>query len=166
MIIDRELQRGLLDKLAGAYPEELNIEPLGLPEPAASANLKYLAEHGLVTLLARTADLVGVSYQVLSAEITAKGLDFLADDGGLSAILGTVTVKLHADTVRDLLEAKLTASNLPPVEKKHLIDHLRALPAEALKHLTKRLLDLALERTPDVVQLIQKLIDSLPTPGA
>ena len=39
MIIDRELQRGLLDKLAGAYPEELNIEPLGLPEPAASANL-------------------------------------------------------------------------------------------------------------------------------
>ena len=45
------------------------------------------------------------------ARITAKGIDFLEDDGGLSAILGVVTVKLHADTLREMLAKKIDASS-------------------------------------------------------
>jgi DNA-binding transcriptional ArsR family regulator len=158
MVIDRQLQRTMLEKLAAAYPEELNIGPLALPEPAASANLKYLEDHGLVRLLAKTDAVIGMSYRVYTAEITAKGLDFLADDGGLSAILDTVTVRLHADTLRELVAARIDASDLPAVEKARTISLLRALPAEAMKHLTKRLLDAALDRLPDAIALLQKLI--------
>lgn len=161
MNLDRVLQRTLLEKIAAAYPEELDIPPLGLPEPETSGNLKYLEEHGLVRSLARTEGLLGLPYQVLSAEITARGLDFLADDGGLSAILNTVTVKLHADTIKDLIEARIVKSDLPPAEKKRLIDHLRQLPAEALKHLTKRLLDAALDQMPGAVPWLQTCFDSL-----
>lgn len=160
MILDRELQRTLLQALADAYPENLDVSPLNLPEPETSANLKYLAEHDLVTLLARTDGLVGMPYRVYSAEITAKGLDFLADDGGLSAILDTVTVRLHADTLRDLLESRIAASALPATDKNRLTEHLRRLPAEALKHLTKRLLDAALDHLPDAIPLLQKWLDS------
>jgi hypothetical protein len=160
MILDRDLQRVLLNALANAYPEELDVAALGFPEPDASANLKYLAEHGLVKLLARTGDMVGMAYRVFSAEITAKGLDFLANDGGLSAILDTVTVKLHADTLRELLEPHIAASALPAAEKSKIMEHLRQLPAEAMKHLTKRLLDAALERLPDAIPLLQKWLDA------
>lgn len=156
MILDRELQRTLLDKLAEAYPEELNIVPLGLPEPAASANLKYLEDHGLVRLLAKIDRMVGESYHVFTAAITAKGLDFLADDGGLSAILDTVTVRLHADTLRELVAARIDASDLPAEEKARTINLLRELPAEAMKHLTKRFLDAALDQWPAGILLLQK----------
>ncbi len=87
MIIDRNLQRQLLEKIAAAYPDALPIEPLGLPEPTTSANLKYLEEHGLLRLLSSGNELGGQSYRVFSAEISAAGLDFLADDGGLRSIL-------------------------------------------------------------------------------
>ena len=64
--------------------------------------------------------------------ITARGLDFLADDGGLTAILRTVVMKLHADTIRDMLLAKADASGLPAPEKSALRKQIGNLPAAAL----------------------------------
>lgn len=87
MILDRKLQRQLLDQTAAIYPDALQIQSFDLPEPVTSANLKYLEEHGLLRLLSSSNELGGQAYRVFSAEITAKGLDFLAQDGGLSAIL-------------------------------------------------------------------------------
>lgn len=158
MVIDRALQRSMLEKLAAAFPEQVNAEDLCADTEVGTRNLLYLEGHGLVRNT--TSRTTGGIY-VAASEITHLGIDFLQDDGGLSAILGTVTVKLHADTLRELLEARITAADLPPAEKKRLIDHLRALPAEALKHVTKRLIDLALERMPDAVPLLQRLLDSL-----
>lgn len=155
MQVDRAMQRTLLEALVSAYPESFDIRALQLPEPDASANLKYLAEHGLVNLLANTGAF-NMPYRVISAEATAKGLDFMADDGGLSAILGTLVVKFHADTMRDLLAERVRASTLPPADKTRLTHALQALPAEGLKHLTKRLLDAALDQWPDAILLLQK----------
>lgn len=155
MNLDRALQLEWLNRLAAAYPEQINIDGERVAGDPATINLWYLDEHGLVEAL--KSECLGAPPVVVSARITARGLDFLADDGGLSAMLGTVTVKLHADTLRELLEARVSRSDLPAEEKNRLIDHLHHLPAEALKTVTKRLVEAALDRLPDAIQLLQTL---------
>jgi hypothetical protein len=95
---------------------------------------------------------------VIASTITARGLDFLADDGGLSALLGTVTVKLHADTLRDLIESRIARADMPEAEKKRITDHLRALPAEALKTVTTRLVEAGLDTLPNAIPLLKTLL--------
>lgn len=87
--------------------------------------------------------------------ITASGMDFLADDGGIGAILGVVTVKLHEDTIKQLIEARIAASDLPEEEKRPLLQTVRELPGESIKHLTTKLLDAGLENVPRLVELIR-----------
>ena len=83
------------------------------------------------------------------AKIIAAGLDFLADDGGLTASLSVVTVKLHADTVRDLLVAKVDGTNLPEVRKSAIKEQLKKLPATALQAATTDLVRVGLDHMPD-----------------
>ena len=61
--------------------------------------------------------------------ITAKGIDFMMQDGGLSAILNTKIVKLHPDTIRDLLQNRIQASSLE--NKEELIDKIKSIPIES-----------------------------------
>lgn len=85
-------------------------------------------------------------------------MDFLADDGGLSAILGTVTIKLHDDTLKELMESRIANSELGARDKSRWIDALRALPAESTKHLTMKLLDLGLSRGPEALHVIERYV--------
>jgi hypothetical protein len=87
--------------------------------------------------------------------ITARGLDFLANDGGLSAILGVVTVKLHDDTIRQLLTAKIAESEGDPSVKDKLIKAVKDAPADVLKSVTQKALEEGLRQLPNAVQLIQ-----------
>ena len=114
-------------------------------------------QHGLVKIRGQLASEGSLIYQ--GGRITAKGIDFLADDGGLSAILGVVTIKLHDDTIKALVEQRILASNLPEPEKKRLIDRLRDLSAETTKHLVLKLVDLGLEKSQDAIALILKLLE-------
>jgi len=152
MALNRQLQYELLQKLAGCYPDEVDICALDSSVINSAindldANLAYLHEHGLIKPghhfenLSRTNFYTGQSISPLM--ITAKGLDFLEEDGGLSAILGTVTVKLHADTIRDMLEAKIRSSQLPAAEKQRFVETLKELPGEALKTFTNKLVEMA-----------------------
>lgn len=81
-------------------------------------------------------------------------MDFLANDGGLSAILGVVTVKFEADTLKAILENRINQSDLSPENKQSMIDSLRELPAESIKHLTMKLLDEGLENLSNAIVLI------------
>ncbi|RMC99868.1 hypothetical protein EAY64_06040 [Aquitalea palustris] len=90
-------------------------------------------------------------------KISSSGLDFLEQDGGLSAILGTVTVKLHADTIRDLLETRIMESQLPVAEKKRFVDQLKELPGEALKTLTNKLIEKACDNPEAVVSVFNSI---------
>lgn len=97
MKLNRVLQHELLLGLADVYPEPITHELWdALTEKYGAdvfhANARYLDGHGLVN---RTVSAIGTFIV-----ITPEGLDFLVDDGGLSAILNTVTVKLHEDTAR------------------------------------------------------------------
>lgn len=154
MSINRPAQHEILKKLAAAYPNQVNTQTsadFGLDDITLYFQLAYLEEHGLAKCLWST-ELSRKSKAVNFAKITARGLDLLADDGGLGAVLGVVTIKIHEDTLKQLLEAKVTASDLPEPEKNRLISELRSLPAAATKHLTLKLLDKALESGPQAMQ--------------
>lgn len=156
MKMNRQLQKDILSLCADAYPEHVETLSPGFVllysqnESEIQSNLLYLEEHGLLDSGLKP---ISMGYfQALGPRINAKGLDFLEQDGGVSAILNTITVKLHADTIRDLLEAKIMSSSLPPEEKSSFLKILKELPGEALKSLTSH--------------LVEKGLDAFPTPQA
>jgi hypothetical protein len=137
--LSRELQRELLFLLRQAFPRPVfgpNVPNFG--QEAIIANLRYLEQHGLCSGgLQRSAD--GSFSFSGGTTITAAGLDFLEDDGGLSAILGVVTVKIHADTLRELLKTEVDRSNVSPEDKSWLKRELDKLPQAALSAATTEL---------------------------
>src|SRR5262245_51879543 len=110
MRLNRVLQRQLLEQLREAYPEFVDFQSRPeFDQPDFQSNLFYLSEHKLID-----ATEGGTSpRRIVWASITASGLDFLEDDGGLSAILKTVTVKFDIENIRSILEDKVVASTLP-----------------------------------------------------
>lgn len=86
-------------------------------------------------------------------KITAKGVDFIRDDGGLSAILSVQTVKLHEDTLKELLSIALQQAKLPEPEKESIKEAVKQLPAEGLKHLLTKLIDLGLSHAHELSAL-------------
>jgi len=159
MALDRALQLSILQRYAKVYPFGTweKWPELGDNELTVAANLLYLQEHGLIKIRGQIAEGGGLIYQ--GGTITAKGMDFLADDGGLSAILGVVTIKLHDDTIKALIEQRILTSDLPEPQKMRLIDRLRELRAETTKHLVLKLVDLGLEKAPGAIETIEKLLE-------
>lgn len=124
-------------------------------------NLRYLNEHQLTESAVAAPTLykdeddtfeqqVVPGGIMVKGRITAKGIDFLENDGGLTAILGVVTVKLHSETL-SALEGKILASDeIPPEEKTRLLDRLRSLPEEGAKTLVQEMIKAGLNRGPEV----------------
>ncbi|HBQ8828786.1 TPA: hypothetical protein NIY10_003011 [Klebsiella pneumoniae] len=98
----------------------------------ATANLLYLESHGLITTNIREIrhGFFDVNHEHL--KITAKGIDFVRNDGGLSAILNIQTVKLHRDTVV-VLEDLIAISSMNEADKEKAKSTLGELSTEALK---------------------------------
>ena len=145
--LDRNLQHEILKELNNIYPDSKTyeywidatiaqvtgvIETVGEAElyiAKRSANLRYLAEHGLVVCNDKNLS--------ATVKITAKGIDFLSDDGGLSAILGVVTVKLHSDTIQALIAAKIDQAEISDSEKSWLKKELGKIKDTALSTFTE-----------------------------
>ena len=64
--------------------------------------------------------------------ITAKGIDFIQQDGGLSAILNVQTIKFHRDAVV-VLEDLIALSNMSDEQQAKAKSTLGELSTEALK---------------------------------
>jgi hypothetical protein len=161
MKLDRDLQKEILTTLSEHYPGRAQILPQDDSEErirTIAANLIYLEEHGLVESGVKQY-MDGKPYST-GSRITAAGIDFLADDGGLSAILGVVTVKFSEDTLRALIANRISDADLPPTDKQRLLDQLRDLRAESIKHLTMKLLDKGMENWPAALLAIQTFLQS------
>ena len=65
-------------------------------------------------------------------KITATGLDFLEDDGGVSAILRTVTIKFDLGDLRARMATRIDSSDLPAEKKTSLAHAIRSLPVLVL----------------------------------
>ena len=167
-MLDRTLQRTILEHLAKMYPDGTYTlaADLGRPDDdrALQVNAMYLAEHKLIQSgMARSISLHGHgAFEVVDqAVITAHGLDFLEDDGGLTAVLGVVTVRLDTSTLRAMLDARIEASSVPAQEKSRLRQALNSMGSELWAEATKRLASEALDRTPDALALVRTLLDPL-----
>ena len=156
-LLDRNHQRQLLQMMADSYPQPVDGGTLmGGEFNKSNVNIAYLHEYGLVE---------GTWYGTLDrgnmlaqANITAKGMDFLAEDGGLGAILGVVTIKLHDNTLKAIIEAKVLSADLPEHDKQRYLDQLRELPGETTKHLVLRLVDAGLDNWQKALPLLQSML--------
>jgi hypothetical protein len=155
-MLDRAVQRQNLELLREHYPRGAILTgSLELTEKQAAAHLRYLEEHGLCKSGMKLGE--GVSIQFSQSTITAAGLDFLEDDGGLSSILGVVTVKLHADTIRDLIGAKIETSTMPAEEKSKLRKVLAGLSEAGLRAATTDLVKSGLDHIPDAAHWLHSI---------
>ncbi|OOF75514.1 hypothetical protein BKG91_03460 [Rodentibacter caecimuris] len=175
MKLNRTLQKEILLKLAETYPhpngEELvyyankGIGYTGFnnyPYDHIVANLFYLQEHQLVDGFSIKYALGGGSVEnFYSARLTNKGADFLLDDGGLSSILGTITVKFHEDTLKALLTSKIQSANIPESEKSTLLSALKNLSGKALEQVITKLVDLGFENADQAIPLLKIAFESL-----
>ena len=125
-------------------------------------NAYYLYEHELLKMeLSRD---IGGDTRVQSIRITARGLDFLEDDGGLSAILGVVTVKFEAETLKALIDNNILKTADLPEEKKGLFRKALAVASEAtLQEIMAELVRVGASKGPEMLtSLIRILGVSLP----
>ena len=155
MKLDRELQRKILEELADIHPQRGFPSRLIEDEHIAASNLVYLEELELIE------ESVGVNinnqFRFNPTRITAKGMDFLADDGGLSAILGTVVVKFHSDTIRLLLINKLDSCDIPEAEKSTIRNHLERLSGGAMEEAGRYLMNQGIQNLPNAIDWLGKL---------
>jgi hypothetical protein len=158
-LLNRSFQHDILQLLANSYPQSTdpNKDFAGIDDNSLSVNLMYLSEHGLVTVNSQT--LLSGDIIIGSAKITARGLDFLAADGGLSAVLGVVTVKLHDETIRDLLINRIDTSDADPTTKGQLTSAIRRLPADALTLLMKKALENGIEALPAAIAPLRQWLE-------
>ena len=159
-LLDRFQQRALLAQLADAYPDIVSGDALARLYPGNSlrVNVAYLQEHGLIS--AQYVRDLSEGPQVVSARITANGIDFLSADGGLGAILSVQTIRIHEDSVRALLIKRVEESGEGDTVKGKLINQLKTLPADGVKTLAEKALDAGLRSLPNVIQWLQTALPS------
>ncbi len=178
-MINRELQYEILQKMKNNYvnaEQSYTLKDINSSQNKDEIlfNLKYLVGHGLLKNYTfgsfppigwindpAPKDTRQERDTPIGGEITAKGIDFLENDGGLSAILDTLTVKLHADTIRDLIDAKIVESkSIPEQEKPALREALKGMKEEGLKQLTTRLISYGLDQGAITAQQLSQWIPS------
>lgn len=161
MNLERSKQLTMLKALAEVYPRyTIDIVEVEASEDDL-ANLWYLKEQGLIEG-ALDMSTTG-AYIFEGAKITAKGLDFLADDGGISAILGTVTVRLHADSIKELLLTKVESSSASTEKKTWLKKQIETASGETIKKIVGSLIDQGVKYGPDFLQWAEKSFQTIKT---
>lgn len=165
MQIDRTLQKEILETAKEYYPNPIyrqSNESLWEKDFFA-ANAFYLGEHGLLDIDHRPSHRSSSEPVTIkgSIKITSKGIDFLEDDGGLSAILNKVIIKFDEEDLSKLLAARLDKSDIPEKDKKTIMATLKSLPAEGIKTVYTHLLNQGLKHVQDIPQLIQSISDNL-----
>lgn len=158
-MIDPKVQLQILECLRAAFPNRVDTRSMNFSEHVPT-NVRYLEEHGLVDAK------WGGNFAVGNVKITARGMDHIADDGGLTAALGVVTIKLHPDTIKDLLIAQVDASHHPETVKSKLKAKIRELPAKGVDMVATEAVKLGLKHAPDAVHWLTNLLSQMGGPPA
>lgn len=148
---DRNLQKKILEVCFEAYPEhttwglfaptQFDLDITGIDEKTLSANIVYLEEHSLITIQSRTSD---DPYSFLdNMRATHKGIDFLLNDGGLSAILNVQTIQFHKETIT-VLEDLIVISNLSESQKEEAKLKLKDISHDVIKCIIQSITDAGL----------------------
>jgi hypothetical protein len=161
--IDRTIQREILEFLADAYPDTPRDMSEYLREKYSKvqliANCVYLEGHSLIKNgYQQTKTNTPQWVNLLPFEITSAGIDFLADDGGLSAILGVLTVKLDASSIKALVLNHIDQTeNVSHEERSQLKSLLLTAGDQTMRKLVDMLIETGLKAAPGAGQLIGML---------
>lgn len=149
----KALQTEILRRLeaSGSFLKEQNFSDLG-DRQEIGREVIYLVECGLATAAVRRFDGEIHFGRLL---ITAKGSDYIAAENTIGAEMNVITVRLHQDTIRDLLIARVRESDADDTVKGKLVDQLKALPAQGVAKLAERALEQALQTLPNAIQWLQ-----------
>lgn len=172
---DRSKQRELLELLYSRHPHQLEFhvdsqllnitgwhahELNRIYEHASIllSNILYLQQHELIesyyeSQYANHANRDKIS-NIRKIQITAKGIDFLLSDGGLSAILGIRTIKIHNETIEKFAEI-IQNSNLAPEEKRKISDLIKEKGTEAV---IGKLVDIIASNDGTIISTILRLL--------
>lgn len=153
MLLDRQMQSDILHKLLSVFPDTYNFntdDNFNQNPKKLLANLYYLQQHELIAkdsvIFAQTLGDYERNHGINRTEITHKGIDFLLDDGGLSAILNILTIKFEAEQFKKLLQIKIQQSqSIPENKKEACIQYIKSLPAESTTHLMTKLIDYGID---------------------
>lgn len=163
MKIDRTIQREILEFLAEAHPEKPRDMSEYLldkySEEQLIANCVYLDGHGLIKSGYRQMQSANATWlKQFPFEITSAGIDFLADDGGLGAILGVVTVKLDASSIKALVLNRIDqADDITHEERFRLKSLVSAAGDQTTRKLVDALIEAGLQAVPRTGELIGML---------
>ena len=154
MKLDRSYQKEILQRLSEEYPTydtaiEYVKQLTSQDNKKYIANVLYLQNHGLVSdaIIWQCSPDGLVSIGVMPfPQITDKGLDFLMEDGGLSAILEVKTIKIHPDSIKALLIERISQCSAPQEEKDAMIESVKNIPAMVAQKSLDKLLDIGLDR--------------------
>lgn len=140
--IDRAFQREILLKLYDVFPHRYNFpEYKGEEREKLLLNLYYLQQHGLIgekSVIPHNYIDGKRDFELNLVEISHRGIDFLLEDGGLSAILGVVTIKFEKQQLREILEQQIRQSDLPEQKKSDLLQHIQNVGIDVLKDIFKQ----------------------------
>lgn len=120
-----------------------------LPDPILFEAIAYLADHGFVSSYNRKS--MDQIWNWGGVALTAKGLDYLTEDGGLTAHSSTITVRFETETLKALLCNKVDTSDATEEEKSKIKHALRSLGDQGLKELTSELVKLGIQSAPGLV---------------
>ncbi len=156
---NRELQLQILEYLREYYVSgDAEIENQDFhTHPDYSFNMKYL--YGLGLIDGQLTDDMGQPVHIVEPNITERGIDFLEDDGGLSALLSTVTIRFDADSIRTLIENKIINTSLPEPQRKTLIEKIKNLSSDALRQVALKLLEIGVVNPDKLRQLIETMLN-------
>ncbi|WP_157132967.1 hypothetical protein [Komagataeibacter oboediens] len=115
-------------------------------------HLKYLHDNRLCEALLSQA--MNGKWSWGGAKITTRGIDHLRADGGLTAELGIVTVKLDADTIKALICSQIDEGTEGAEEKSKLKKAVKSLQGEALKTVTGELVKAGIRHMPTLSRLL------------
>jgi hypothetical protein len=166
MILNRALQQEILIQTANAYPFALSYEELSsgiwknTDEKELARELQYLVEN---KFLDKDAIFFSIDNQISlgNVKITSRGMDFLQEDGGLSAILNVVTVRFEPDTLKALLTSKINSADIEAEKKSELMKAVEELPADGLRHVMTRVLDKGMENIPHLIPYLSQVLNSM-----
>ncbi|OWO86552.1 hypothetical protein B5C26_00980 [Photorhabdus luminescens] len=160
---DRQLQRDIISAAVSCYPNptrnaiyDYPNTVFEAPDDKLVANIVYLNEQGLIK--GGVEHVMSDPIPALSTIIATKdGIDFILDDGGLSAILNVVTIKVHDETIQQIAKF-IEQFDQSPEDKKKYLDQLKQLPYETTKHIVFELVKKGLTHTPDALQWLGTML--------
>ena len=119
----------------------------------AGRPLCYLREQGLIDMDVQK--ILG-GRSIGGIKITARGIDFLRSDGGLSALAAPV-IRIAPENLIAIIDAALAARGVSAVRRGAVQKALGVAKAETVKTLVHRLVETGIAHLPDIDSLLHML---------